>query len=64
MRRAAKRKRARAARRVEHGHFLDGVPEGAEQFRRFGIDDGVAGELPDVEIQRDQFVDLVDLALA
>ena len=40
------------------------MPEGAQQLRPFGIEDSVAGELPDVQVQRDQVVDLVDFALS
>ena len=54
--------RAGAAGRVEDGDRLDGVPEGAQQFRAFAVLDHVLGELADVEVEGDQVVDVADLA--
>ena len=42
--------------------LLDRVPEGAEQVRAFAVLDHVLGELADVEIERDEIVDLADFA--
>ena len=42
--------------------LLDGVPEGAQQVRPFAVLDHVLRELADVEIERDQVVDVADLA--
>ena len=42
--------------------MLDGVPEGPEQFRAFTVLDRVLGELPDIEIQSDEIVDVACLA--
>ena len=41
---------------------FDGVPEGAEQFRPFAILNHVLRELADVEIERDEVVDVSDFA--
>ena len=55
--------RARTARRVEDGHFLNGVPEGAEQFRAFAVFNHVLRELADVKIERDKFVYVCDFVI-
>jgi len=50
-------------RRVEHREFFDGVPEGAKQFRPFAMLNHVLCKLANVEIQRDEFVDVGDFAI-
>ena len=48
--------------RVEDGHSLRWLPEGAEQVRAFAVLDHVLRELADVEIERDEVVDVCDFA--
>ena len=47
--------------RIEDGDALDGVPERPEQFRAFAILDRVLRELADVEIERDEIVNVAYL---
>ena len=56
----SKQKCSRAARRVENSDLLDGVPEGAQEFRTFAILDHILRELSDVEVKSDQHIDLTD----
>jgi len=57
-----KKESAGAAGGIKHRHRRDRLPEGAQQFQPFGVDNGVAGKLPDIQIQRNQVVNLVDFA--
>ncbi len=57
-----KEKRAGSAGGIEDRDLLDGLPEGTEQLGAFTVDNDVAGELPDIQIQRYQIVDGADLS--
>ena len=58
----SEQKCARAAGGIEDGDLFDGVPEGAKQFRAFAVFDDILRELADVEIERDEVVDVADFA--
>src|SRR6266581_7472070 len=49
-----------AARRIKHRHTLDRVPECSEQLRSFAILDHILRELTDVDVKRDEFIDVMD----
>jgi len=54
---------AGAAGRVKYGNFFDGMPESPQQLGTFGVDNGVPRKLPDVQVERNEVVDMVDFAL-
>jgi hypothetical protein len=57
-----KEKGSRSAGRVENRDLLDGFPDGTKQFRSFTKLNRILRELADIQIERNQIIDLVDLA--
>ena len=47
---------------IENSDAFDRLPEGAQQIRAFAALDHVLGKLPDIEIERDEIIDLADFA--
>ena len=54
--------RAGAAGGIEDRDIPHGVPEGAQQLRPLALSDYVFGKLLDIEVQRDEVVDILHLA--
>ena len=44
---------------VQHRNVAYGVPERAQQYRPLALYDDIHGEPPDVEVERDEVVDVV-----
>jgi hypothetical protein len=59
-----KQERARTAGRIEHRYALDRLPESAEQVRPLATFDHILSELPNIEVERDELVDLADVAVS
>src|SRR3954447_11678927 len=58
----SKEERPRAASGIQDSHALDCVPECAQQLRPLGLFDDILRELPDIEVQSDQIVDIADFS--
>src|ERR1017187_2212695 len=57
-----KQKSARAAGWVEDRNLFDSLPDSAQQFRPFAKLDYILCELADIQVERDQIIDLMHLS--